>query len=340
MTYEGKKPVIYTELSKALYGTLQAALLFWKNLTNFLVNELDFKPNAYDSCVVNKMINGTQCTIAWHVDDLKISHVESSVVDLMIKKLNNKYGKQGSLTVTRGKVHEYLGMTIDFSEEGKVRFYMKDYVENLLKETPEELIKGTASSPAANHLFEVNDDAEKLDSDTAVIYHHLVAKLLYLCKRTRPDLQLAVAFLTTRVQAPDVDDYKKLGRCLTYLNETSEMDLTLSADSMKVIKWWVDASFGVHKDFKSHTGATMSFGVGSPISVSSKQRINTRSSTEAELVGVNDAMAIILWVRMFITEQGFTVEDNIIFQDNQSTMLLAKNGRGSSGKWTRHIEIR
>lgn len=82
----------------------------------------------------------------------------------------------------------------------------------------------------------------------------------------------------------------------------------------------------------------MSLGKGCPINLSTKQKINTRSSTE--LVRINDALALMLWVRLFMIEQGFTVTDNVLHQDNQSTMLLAKNGGQSSGKKTRHIEIR
>ena len=118
------KEVIYVELTKALYGTMQAALLFWENLSLFLVNELGFELNKYDRCVANKMINGKQCTIIWHVDDLKMSHVSSAVLDHIIDKLNQKYGKEAPLTVNRGKTHEYLGMTIDFSVSGKVKFKM------------------------------------------------------------------------------------------------------------------------------------------------------------------------------------------------------------------------
>ena len=71
MSKEKGKTVIYAELSKALYGTLQASLLFWKNLSTFLINDQGFKVNPYDWWVVNKDINGKQCTIGWHVDDLK-----------------------------------------------------------------------------------------------------------------------------------------------------------------------------------------------------------------------------------------------------------------------------
>jgi hypothetical protein len=91
---------------------------------------------------------------------------------------------------------------------------------------------------------------------------------------------------------------------------------------------------------KSHTGATMTFGRGSAYSASLRQKINTRSSTEAELVGVNDIMAMILWTRHFLEAQGYDIVENVLEQDNESAELLEKNGRQSSTKRTRHIEIR
>ena len=93
------------------------------------------------------------------------------------------------------------------------------------------------------------------------------------------------------------------------------MPLILTATDPHVIRWWVDASFAVHPDMKSHTGATMSMGRGSIYSLSTKQKINTRSSTEAELVGVNDAMSLIIWTRNFLDDQGFSIKDNVVFQD-------------------------
>jgi hypothetical protein len=91
---------------------------------------------------------------------------------------------------------------------------------------------------------------------------------------------------------------------------------------------------------RSHTGITMTLGKGCPISSSTRQKINTRSSTEAELVGVNDGMGLIIWTKNFLENQGFTINENIVYQDNQSAILLERNGRGSSGRRTRHIDIR
>mmetsp|Transcript_12260 Transcript_12260/g.17628 ORF Transcript_12260/g.17628 Transcript_12260/m.17628 type:complete len:111 (-) Transcript_12260:85-417(-) len=78
---------------------------------------------------------------------------------------------------------------------------------------------------------------------------------------------------------------------------------------------------------RSHTGATFTLGKGSPYSISSKQKINTHSSTEAELVAVNDAIALILWTRLFLKAQGFYVKDNIMYQDNKSAILLENNSK-------------
>ena len=118
-----------------------------------------FKENAYDSCVVNKMINGKQCTITWHVDDLKISHVDSKVVDDIIKMLESIYGP---MTISRGKKHTYLGMDFDFSEDGICTVSMVNYLEETVDDFS-VLIDGKVSTPAAMHLFIISDNPIMLD---------------------------------------------------------------------------------------------------------------------------------------------------------------------------------
>jgi hypothetical protein len=103
---------------------------------------------------------------------------------------------------------------------------------------------------------------------------------------------------------------------LQYLRGTRHMKLTLCVDNLGQIKWWVGASYNVHEDCKGQTGAMMSLGQGATISFSRKQKLNVRSSCEGELVGVDNAMAWILWCKYFIEAQGYTVEQNILYQDN------------------------
>jgi hypothetical protein len=167
-----------------------------------------------------------------------------------------------------------------------------------------------------------------------------VAKFLYACKRARMDIQEAVAALCTRLKDPNEDDWRKLMYLLEYVNNTRKDVLTLSADHLSVVKWYVDASFAVHPDFKSHTGAVMTWGQGAVMSMSRKQKLNTRSSTEAELVGVDDAMTMILWTKLFLEEQGYAIQRNVLYQDNKSAILLEKNGKRSSSKRTRALNIR
>jgi hypothetical protein len=247
------------------------------------------------------------------VIDLKISHVDPEVVTEVIYLLELEFGKEAPLAKTRGPVHEYLRMTIDLSVTGKVKFSMIDYKKDMLEGLPDDMT-GESVTPAADHLFTVNADAEKLNTAEAELYHHNTAKLLFLCKRARPDMQKAVAFLCTRVQHPDVDDYKKLGRVMRYLHATMDMPLTLEADNANLIKWWGDASYAVHPDMRSHTGGGMTLGRGIIYTTSTCQKLNTKRSTKAELVGVNDIMPQVLWTRYFLEAQGFDISDSIVFQ--------------------------
>ena len=155
------------------------------------------------------------------------------------------------------------------------------------------------------HLFDVRDDVKVLDEKKAVIFHNMVARGLFLCKRARPDIQTAVAFLATRVSQPDIDDWKKLCRMINYLRGTKGLVLTLRANDAWVLKWFVDAAYGVHRDMKGHTGAALTLGKGVPVGVSTKQKINTKSSTECELVGTDDVMGQIIWTNYFLQAQGY-----------------------------------
>jgi hypothetical protein len=129
-------------------------------------------------------------------------------------------------------------------------------------------------------------------------------------------------------------------RVMKYLNGTRSEYLTLSADDLRVVKWYVDASFAVHPDFKSHTGAVMMLGKGAMQSIARKQKMNMRSSTEGELVAVDNAATMILWTKLFLEAQGYDVEKSIVYQDNKSVILLETNGKKSLGKQMRALNIR
>jgi len=335
---KGQQPMLYVKLNKALYGLLRSALLFYKKLVSEL-EDMGFVLNPYDPCVANREINGSQQTVTWHVDDLKVSHLDPAVNTQLIKELAKIYGP--GITVSRGKVHDYLGMDLDYTGDRNVKISMIKYLKKIFVAFPEE-IRSTAETPAAEYLFKVADekDSKLLPEEQAQAFHHTVAQLLFLCMRARPDIQTAVSFLTKRVRAPDEHDWGKLKRVLRYLKGTMHMKLTLSVDSMTTICWYVDASYGAHMDLKGHTGMMMTLGKGAVMKFSRGQKLNVKSSTECELVGIDDAMPQMMWGKYFIEAQGWTVEHNVLYQDNKSTILLATNGRSSSSKRTKHIEHR
>jgi len=317
------------------------AALLWYRLFSSDLMAVGFEINPYDPCVLNRIRESIQHTVLFYVDDLMSSVAKAIVNDTFLKWLNTKYGKHGEVKATRGKRHEYLGMTIDFSTKGKVMIDMCDYIRNMLADSsvilkPDEV----APTPATDNLFVVQEDSPLLPKKQAEEYHTMVAKGLFVCRRARPDIHTMIAALCTRVRAPTQDDWCKLVRLLKYLNGTKADKLTLSADDLHVVKWYVDASFAVHPDFKSHTGGMMTFGSGAVQSISRKQKLNTRSSTEAELVAADDAATLIMWTQLFMEAQGYGINRNVLYQDNMSTILLENNGKRSSSKRTRAINIR
>ena len=202
------------------------------------------------------------------------------------------------------------------------------------------MVKRKAHSPARKDLFEVDKSAKRLTGKRADRFHSVAAKLLYVSIRARMDILLPVEFLCTRVSKSTTQDEAKLLRLLEYINATLHLKYTLGADNLTKLRAWVDASYAVHPDQKSHTGGIMSFGTGGFVCKSSKQKLNTKSSTEAELVGASDYLPNILSVKMFLEAQGYRLGETYFEQDNESAIKLEKNGRMSAGPRSRHINIR
>ena len=217
---------------------------------------------------------------------------------------------------------------------------MINYIKKIIKAFPEK-ITGVQSTPAGDRLFQVCPPTEAtfLPEEQARAFHHTTAQLLFL-SRVRRDIQTTVAFLTTRVKCPDNDDWGKLRRVLKYLHSTRSLKLTLFAESLSNIVWYVDASHQLHDDCKGHTGSLLIFGRGAATSSSTKHKIPSKSSCESEIIGLYDKIGDVLWTCHFLEAQGYKIKTNIIYQDNMSTLSLAKNGYVSSSKRTKHIKAK
>ena len=186
-----------------MYGTLTAPLLWYTLFSKTLLNE-GFKINPYDNCVANKIINGHQFTICWYVDDIKFSHKDKSVVNEMIKKIEDKFDK---MEVVHGNKQTYLGMELRILNK-RVYMSMKEYLKDCIESFPEE-IKDSAKTPATKLVTRLCETSEPLDNQKREIFHSIVQKLLHVAKRARLDLLVAIGCLCTRVRNPNKNDWRK-----------------------------------------------------------------------------------------------------------------------------------
>jgi hypothetical protein len=332
------KGMLVVALDKALYGCIESANLWYKNISATLIGG-GYVSNPVDPCVFNKTgPTGTQCTLALHVDDILATSADAALIEEFVDLIHRTYHQY---TVQEGPVLGHLGMTLDYRVPGQVSITMEGCVQTLMSAyDPQD----TAVTPATSELF-VTREPDAPGNRLATPAEHkkdrsALAVCLYMAKRTYPQLGCAVAFLTTRVNQWSLDDHKKLQRVLKYIKGLGVSGLIFRFGLVFTVTAWVDASYGTHADGKSHTGCAITVGdVGTVYAKSSKQKIVTKSSTEAELVAVSDSANQGFFVRNFIAAQGHSIGPLIIYQDNMSCMSLLAAGR-SNNERTRHVAIR
>ncbi len=319
---------LVVKLNKALYGCIQSAKLWNDRISDFLVS-IGYTRNEADRCVFNRVTDGKQSTLVLYVDDILVLSTNPAEITELEDHLKREF-KEIKCKVSNDL--SYLGMRIQFLEN-KVNISMEGYIEDILDCGG---AAGTVSTPATATLFDVGD-SEPLSEGDRQHFHTMVAKLLYLSKRIRPDISLAVSYLTTRVTKPNREDSKKLERVLRYLKKTKDDSLVLRCDGETKIDTYMDASFGNHQDGKSHSGYVTFMGKACIGWSSSKQKIVSKDSTEAELVALSDYVSRPLIFNEFLTMQGVQAPIKL-FQDNRSTISLVQDGGGKPR--TKHLRVR
>jgi Reverse transcriptase (RNA-dependent DNA polymerase) len=277
-TFVDDRGGVAVKLKKALHECVESSGLWYENLRATLTN-LGYKRNELDVCVFNKTNKkNVQCTVCVHVDDLMIMCKSKSMINDLKEGLTKRYGE---ISLKHGPIINYLGMALDYSHAGQVEVTMSGYTDELLKSSG---IPSAARTPGTDGLFEVRDTALPVPEEVRVWFHKHVAMILYLAKPARPELLTAVSFLATRVTKCDADDVEKLIRLIRYIRGTREMGMLLwpgvSGIFFRAPHLFVDASYGVHVDGRSHTGSCVVIGdLGAVHCRSSKQQIVTKSST-------------------------------------------------------------
>ena len=158
-------------------------------------------------------------------------------------------------------------------------------------------------------------------------------------QRAHSDVQTPCGILCTQVMQPDQDGYKKLTRVIKYFRRRRFLRLTLEADHLDQAHWYIVSAFAVHDDIQSHSGSFMTMGKGMINWGSTKSKINTTSSPKAEMVAVHDNLPAMLGTLYILADQVNPLKPTITHQDNQSSILMETNGRASSSKWTRQMNV-
>lgn len=326
--YVSKDGYLYNRWKKALYGCIQAISFWFKKLVKFLVTE-GYEQSPTDPCVMRRIVNDKICLLLIYVDDILILADRAE-----IERLKVNFTKEFTwITMDVGKVHSYLGMQIEF-EDGFVKVDMKHFIEKMLGEVDNLQEHPT---PADKNVFTV-EESEKLSETDRKKFHTLVAKLLFLSKRARPDFSLANGFLCTRFSRAMKEDRRKLYRLLGFLKRTKDEVFILRPSDLELLAF-IDAAFASHPDSKSHTGIAIFIGGVLVFAASRKQKCVTKSPTESELVALTDNIG---FVELFAEFFGFTtiteVKSPMIYQDFTSVISLVTKGGGVVR--TKHLRVR
>jgi len=336
--FENGKKVLYVQILKALYGMIESALL-WYDLFSTTLKEEGFEINKIDKCIAQKYIDGKPCTIGWYVDDNIMGHDDAQVVTGILDKIESRFP---GLTIQRGKKLDFLGIDLEFRDDGKLIMDTIKYLSDMVEEFEAEIgktLNRTYKCPGGGWLFKIREDAPKLTTEKAEMMLKYVMKIAWAMKRTRPDVEPTNSFLMTRVHDPTKDDWHKLMRLMSFIKGSLNDRRVIGADSLHKMLTMVDSAHAVHKDMRGHTGGLITFGTGVVDTKSTKQKMNTRSSTETEHVGTSEYLPKNIYFVILMKELGYELR-NYIAKDNESEIKLLKNGRDSCTWNSKHIAIK
>ena len=164
--------------NEVMCGTVKAALKAYKKLAKYL-RSWRLEMNPYDSCVWNKIVDGEQLTLIFHIDNILLSHRKLIIVTEHIKLLDRACGQADSLMVTRGKYYEHLGMSLDFgSVEGACAMPQYNFIKKMFRNLPKNLRGPHRKTPAQLNLFKVDKELPLVADEVADRHHENSAKSL------------------------------------------------------------------------------------------------------------------------------------------------------------------
>ena len=330
----GLRTGVKYRVRKYLYGLPDAGVAYYKAYSTHLIAS-GYERSMSDPCLFIRK-EGPIRTYVWtHVDDTFVCSTSEAELDRFSDKLRERF----EITVVK-EVKEYLGIAITRQPNGDTLLTQPKLLGSLLSEYKEELSKVKVKGVVTPlRLYNVEDVvvSEKIK---VTDYLHLLGALIYLCK-SRPDISTAVSFAATFAASPTVLAFKELLLILKYLEHTREKGLLLkTGDPGRDLRLtcYVDASYLTHRDSKSHTGYTLSFGeIGTFYSKSGKQTLVATSSTHAEMRAVYSLIVDIIFVVHLCIELGRPVKLPCVVMEDNSAVISVTSSAGARVKQCKHF---
>ncbi|KMQ89570.1 retrovirus-related gag-pol polyprotein [Lasius niger] len=321
------------KLKKGIYGLKQAARLWNDEVHKALIN-IGFERSKNDNCLYTKPEGSGWCYLLVYVDDIIVAAKSNQTVVEIKNQIAEKFDIQDL-----GNIKYYLGIEVIKDDNGTYYLCQSNYIKRIINEF--DMIDAKIS----NVPMETGYIRTRRDTDELLLtnnrYRKLIGCLLYISISTRPDIATSVSILSQRVSNPSQADWNESKRVLRYLKGTMMKKLALSkTNNEEFLHGYADADYAECRiDRKSNSGYVF-FVNGGLVSWScKKQPVVAQSSTEAELIALNEACNEALWLRKILADMHQSVEEaTIIQEDNTSCIRLIE--RGCSSNRTKHVDTK
>jgi len=325
----------YVKLNKCLYGLKQAAHEWKSHLHNSLL-DLGFTQCPSDHCVYIKKDKHDSIIIGTHVDDGLIAATKDTMITDFLTQINEKY----EITINNPLTH-YLNRVITQDKANKtITISQPGYIDKLKAAFPPQSTN-LPTTPMLPHRDNIDKSPILLLPSFRNIYMQKVGSLNYLAVNTRPDIAFAVGWVARKMQQPTEFDMAQVDRIINYVINTKDYGLTFRGKGGVVLSVYVDASYAIHDDRKSHFGTCMFIGdfSASVATKSRKAKCMAISSTEAEYLALCEGAKLVAWARQLLSELGYPQPGpTVVYEDNQATIKMVNNGN-DKGR-TKHIDVR
>ena len=319
---------LYFEIQRYVYGLHEAPHEFNHLLDNTL-RELGFNRNQADPCAYMKVVTEGFIRLSVHVDDILLTCPHQKYRDWFETSLEEHFP-----LVKQHEEVSYLGMVVSRNKLGDVTVHQSGYLQSLLIKHGCSSLKKAPATPAEMDTFTELDETE--DTCDQKKYLSLIMSLMFIARFTRPDVLFHVSFLATRCQKPSMTDWKKAMRVLYFLSGTKHEGLVYKANVKFAPAICADASHHLYPGGHGQQGFFITNGSAPVGQRSSKIKMITRSSSESELCGAEDAATYAVWYKLLLMDMGVRLEDRIpLYQDNKSTIIMAV--QGGSFQRTKHL---